>query len=548
MPHVVTQSCCADASCVLACPVNCIHPAPGEAGFGTTEMLFVDPATCVGCSACVTACPVGAIVPDTALTDAQLPFSVINAEYYQENPHADRTPLALVPPQRRLTRRGPFRVAIVGAGPAGLYTADELLKHPEVTSVDVFDRLLTPHGLVRHGVAPDHASTKHVSALFDAIENQPGFRYVLGVEVGKDVTAEQLGDAYHAVVHAVGASSDRALGVAGENLSGSMAATELVGWYNGHPDRRELSVDLSHQRVVVVGNGNVALDVARILTRDPAWLGSDTDVAPHALDALRSSAVREVQIIGRRGPAEAAFTMPELVGLSTLEDVDVVVDADPDLLTGADSRSRLLAQMAARPAPAGNRRRIVLTFAVSPVEILGADRVTGIRVARNSLARADDGTVIATPTSEEFVIDAGLVVRAVGFHGTEVPGLPFDEIRGIVPNDQGRVSDGQYVVGWIKRGPRGFIGTNKTDAQETVEQVLDHLDSGLATPRSAPDALLATTCPHAAGLREWRRLDRAEVADGRRAGRPRVKIVDPERQRAVVRTTSGGDARRFVRT
>jgi ferredoxin--NADP+ reductase len=535
MPHVVTQSCCADASCVVACPVNCIHPAPGEPGFGTTEMLFVDPASCVGCSACVTACPVGAIVPDTALTPEQQPFLQLNADYYRDSPHADRTPLALVPQQRRLRRPGPFRVAVVGSGPAGLYTADELLKHPEISSVDVYDRLLTPHGLVRHGVAPDHSATKRVTESFRDIEDQPGFDYVLGVEVGVDVSLAELASSYHAVVYAVGASTDRRLNIAGEDLAGSLAATDVVGWYNGHPDRVGVTVPLDHERAVIVGNGNVALDVARVLTRDSRWLEAYTDIASDALAALDAGALREVQILGRRGPGESAFTLPELIGLANLRDVDVLVDVDPALLAGDDPRTRLLAEIAARPqSDPTDRRRIVLRFLVSPVEILGKDgRVCGVRVAKNRLEPGADGAVRAVPTGDTEVVSAGLVVRSVGFRGTEVADLPFDASTGTVPNDRGRVRDGVFVVGWIKRGARGFIGTNKSCAQETVESVLDHLDTA---DLSATTDELPARSGDVGTVRGWRRLDALEIAQGQARGRPREKIVDVEGQRAAHRT------------
>ncbi|MBM0127135.1 FAD-dependent oxidoreductase [Pimelobacter simplex] len=544
MAYVVTQSCCADASCVVACPVNCIHPAPGEPGFGTTEMVYVDATACVGCGACATACPVGAMVPDAALTTKQLPFLELNAAYYDAFPHADRTPVALVPPQRRLTRTGPFRVAVIGAGPAGLYTADELLKHPEVGGVDVYDRLRTPYGLVRHGVAPDHASTKIVTRLFEAIERQPRFRYFLDVEVGTDggITLADLRAHYDAVVYAVGASADRSLAIPGEDLAGSVPATALVGWYNGHPEQQQLDVPLGaisnpSGRAVVVGNGNVALDVARVLAR-PVEVLERTDLAPGPLDQLRASNVREVVVLGRRGPAQAAFTVPELIGLAALDDVDVVVDVDPALLTGDDQRSTLLRELAERPLAAdGPKRRIVLSFAVSPVEVLGADgRVTGVRVARNRLVEQADGTVRAEATDDTFVLDAGLVVRSVGHRGTPVAGLPFDERTATVPNHQGRVEPGVYVVGWIKRGPVGFIGTNKTDAQETVETLLDDLDAGLPAPTgtaTAIAALVAERHADAADLAAWQRLDAAERERGAQAGRPRAKITDVAEQRSV---------------
>ncbi len=368
MTHVVTRSCCADAACVVACPVNCIHPAPGEPGFATAEMLYVDADSCVDCGACVTACPAGAIVPRSRLTTAQQPFLALAADYYDAFPHADRAPVAVVEPQRRLRRPGPFRVAVVGAGPAGMYTADELLKHPEVT-VDVYDRLPTPGGLVRAGVAPDHPDTKQVAGLFSAIEREPGFRYFLGVEIGRDLSHDELAAQYHAVVYTVGAAADRPLAIPGEDLRGSLSATDLVGWYNGHPDHQALDVPLDHERAVVVGNGNVALDVARILTRDPAAL-ERTDIAALPLAALGRSTVREVVVLGRRGPDQAAFTVPELVGLAGLPDLDVVVDTGGAPIDTTTGRGRVLADLAARPRRDGCPR-IVLRFCAAPARLHG---------------------------------------------------------------------------------------------------------------------------------------------------------------------------------
>ena len=467
MPYVVTQSCCSDGACVVACPVNAIHPAPGEPGFATAEMLYVDPVTCVDCGACATACPVDALLPDTKLTDKQLPFIELNAAYYREHPHADRTPLALVPPHRESDTLG-LRVAVVGAGPAGMYAADELLKLPGV-EVDVFDRLPTPYGLARFGVAPDHPRTRQVIELFEKIEREPGFRYRLNVEAGTDVTLEELRGAYHAVVYAVGAATDRRLGIPGEGLPGSVSATEVVAWYNGHPDAAESHYPLDAERAVVIGNGNVALDVARILTADPDRLAA-TDIDPRALAALRASHVREVVLLGRRGPAEAAFTLPELVGLAGLDDVDVVVEGEIEV---SDAKTRILAELAARTRMAG-RRRIVLRFHRSPVRVLGDDRVTALEVERTEVV---DGR--AVPTGETERIQAGLVLRAIGYRAKPVPGLPFDEARALVPNDRGRVEPGLYVAGWIKRGATGYLGTNKSCSKETVDRLLDDLDAGL---------------------------------------------------------------------
>lgn len=522
MAYVVTQACCADASCVVACPVNCIHPAPGEPGFAEAEMLYIDPRSCVGCGACVTACPVGAIKPESRLTPEEQPFSVLNAAYYEEYSHADRSPLALVPPQRRLRDSRPVRVAVVGAGPAGLYAADELLRHPEV-SVDVLDRLPTPYGLLRAGVAPDHQHTKGAERLFRAIEEQPGFRYLLGVEVGRDVTHAELAEHYDAVITCVGAADDKRLGIAGEDLPGSLSATELVAWYNGHPDRQHLDVPLDHERAVVIGTGNVALDVARILTADPEDLAR-TDIAPGAWEALAGSSVREVVVLGRRGPDDAAFTLPELVGLAGLPAVNVLIETGGADITATGERGRILRDLAGRVRRPG-LRTIVLRFHAQPVSVLGGDRVQGLTLR---------GTHPSYDASE--TLDAGLVLRAVGYRGAPVPGLPHDEVTGTVPNDRGRVAPGSYVAGWIKRGPTGFIGTNKTCAQETVSQLLDDLDTGLPVPLRRGEDLrdrLVARGVHPIDLPGWRAIDREERRRGALTERPRAKIVTLDELRAT---------------
>ncbi|MEW1698362.1 FAD-dependent oxidoreductase [Streptomyces sp. NPDC093249] len=531
MPYVVTRSCCADASCVLACPVNCIHPAPGEPGFGTTEMLYVDPRTCVDCGACVTACPVDALKPHTALAAAELPFLELNRAYYDTHPHEDRTPMALVPPQRRI-RRGELRVAVVGAGPAGLFAADELLRHPGV-SVTVHDRLPTPYGLARAGVAPDHQDTKQVTGLFRAIESQPGFTYRLNTHIGRDLHHEDLLRDHHAVLYAVGAATDRRLGIEGEDLPGCASATDFVAWYNGHPDHSADTFPLDGERAVVVGNGNVALDVARVLTADPERLAR-TDISDRALDALRASRVREVVVLGRRGPAEAAFTLPELLAAAALDDIDVLVEGWPaDVPADATPSTRVLAEIAARPRRPGSRR-LVLRFLTAPARVVGDDRVTGLTVVRTAL-RTRSGTVEAVPTGDEETLGAPLVLRAVGYRARPVPGLPFDEDTGTVPHERGRVSPGVYVAGWIKRGPTGFIGTNKSCAQETVEALLDDWDAGRLADPAAPAAGRPAP-PDTVGLDGWRAIDASERAAGLAEDRPRVKLVDRERLLAAART------------
>ncbi|AJF63459.1 FAD-dependent oxidoreductase [Streptomyces vietnamensis] len=534
MTYVVTRSCCADASCVLACPVNCIHPAPGEPGFGQTEMLYVDPRTCVDCGACTTACPVDALKPHTGLTEAELPFLELNRAYYDAHPHEDRTPMALVPPQRR-TSATELRVAVVGAGPAGLFAADELLRHPGVT-VTVHDRLPTPYGLARVGVAPDHQDTKQVARLFRAVESQPGFSYRLNTEIGRDLHHEDLVRDHHAVIYAVGAATDRRLGIDGEELPGSVSATDFTAWYNGHPDHGDDRYALDGERAVVIGNGNVALDVARILTADPDTLAR-TDISDRALAALRTSRVREVVVLGRRGPAEAAFTLPELLALAALDGVDVLVEGWPaDVPADATPKTGVLAELAAR-TPVPGRRRIVLRFRTSPVRILGDDRVTGLTVVRTG-PRADDAAETAGSIE---TIETSLVLRAIGYRARPVPGLPFDEATGTVPHDRGRVRPGVYVAGWIKRGPNGFIGTNKSCAQETVSALLDDLEAGLLTAPAAPGS---GAHPGAVGLDGWRAIDEEERAEGRLQGRPRVKIVDREALLAAARSVPARRPRR----
>lgn len=529
MPHVVTQACCGDASCVFACPVNAIHPTPDEADFGLAEMLYIDPVSCVDCGACVGACPVGAIVPAAKLQEAELPFVDINALFHEGD--RDYPIQAPVPAVVRKDAVGDLQVAIVGSGPAALYAADELLKRPGV-EVNVFDRLPTPHGLVRAGVAPDHQSTKSIDGLFRQIEDQPGFGYVLGVEVGRDITHEELLEHHHAVVYATGASHDRALGIPGEGLRGSETATTFVAWYNGHPDHADRSFDLSGERAVIVGNGNVALDVARILATDPERLAS-TDIADHALDALRGSQIREVVLLARRGAAQAAFTLPELVGLVGRNDIEIAVEgADLETTTGdltVDQKLTVLRAAAERPARPG-ARRIVFRFATSPVEIFGSDRVAGVLVRRNELMGVGDA-VRPVPTDDTGTIETGLVLRSIGYRGIAVPGVPFDDGRGVIPHEEGRVrgAAGTYAVGWIKRGPSGFIGTNKSCSRETVDHLIEDFNAGLLqTPARSPRSLsklLDDRAPRSIGVRGWRGIDRAEHRAGVQQGRTRRKLT-----------------------
>jgi ferredoxin/flavodoxin---NADP+ reductase len=445
----------------------------------------------------------------------------------------------------------PTRIAVIGSGPAGFYAAGHLLGDKERNiEVDMIERLPTPWGLVRSGVAPDHPKIKSVTRVYEKTAAHPRFRYYGNVELGRDVEREDLLQHYHAIVYATGAPDDRPLGVRGEDLKGSWAATDFVGWYNGHPDHRELDFDLSCERAVVIGNGNVALDVARMLTLVHRELRV-TDTADHALDALRDSAVSEVLVAGRRGPAQAAFTNPELRELGEMEGVDVIVDRDEleCALLGVDETSisaiqrtnlEILRAYAARELR-GHRRRIVLRFLLSPIELAGDERgVREVVFARNELIADESGALRAHPTGETETVQAGLVLRAIGYRGRPLQGVPFDERRAVIANVGGRVvaSDGtphrgEYVVGWIKRGPTGVIGTNKKDAQETVDAILEDVETGRLHDPAAPDAdsvheLLLARQPELVSYEGWTEIDRHERALGEPGGRPRVKITDIE--------------------
>jgi ferredoxin/flavodoxin---NADP+ reductase len=441
------------------------------------------------------------------------------------------------------------RAAVIGAGPSGFYAADQLLKGE--VAVDLFDALPTPYGLVRAGVAPDHPKIKSVTRMYERTAQHPGFRFFGGVEVGGDVAAAELLERYHAVVYAVGTPIDNRLGIPGDQRPGSVAATEFVAWYNGHPAHAEEAFDLSCERAVVIGNGNVAIDVARMLMLDPAQLAA-TDAADHAIAAFAAASVTEVVILGRRGPAQAAFTNPELRELGEMTGVDVLVDraevdieVPGDLEPTARRNVEILRSYAERP-PGTAGRRITLKFLRSPVEILGDGErgpVTGVRVVRN---RLEDGR--ALPTGEEEAIACGLVVRSIGHRGRPLPGVPFDERRGLIRNVRGRVCEedgtprrGEYAVGWIKRGPSGVIGTNKKCATDTVAALLEDLAGGrLAEPlEGADEAWVRARVPGLVTWRGWEAIDEHERALGAPAGRPRIKLVRIPEMLAVVGQNTG---------
>src|SRR4051812_25770728 len=450
-------------------------------------------------------------------------------------------------------RRGP-RVAIVGAGPAGAFAAASLLRARGDAEIDIYERLPTPWGLLRGGVAPDHQEIKRLEDTFDRETLRRGCRFLGNVEVGADVSHAELMRHYAAVIYATGAQTDKSLGIPGEDLPGSRAATEFVGWYNGHPDYRDLEFDLSVERAVVIGNGNVAADVTRILTLSLDEL-ERTDVADHALESLRESRIREVVVLGRRGPAQAAFTSAELRELGRLDGVDTRVDP-AEIELDAVSREwleqegtftarknvELLHEIASRPPDPTAERRIVLRFLRSPVEIRGgAGGVQAVGVARNEIVRAEDGTLRARPVGDEVeTIECGLVLRSVGYRAVPLPDVPFEERRFVLPNERGRVLTpegdplpGVYTVGWIKRGPTGILGTNKRDAQETLACLVEDLRADALAP-PAPDAaeeidaLLAERCRGLVTVEGWRTIDGQEVERGRADDRPRVKLASRE--------------------
>ncbi len=422
----------------------------------------------------------------------------------------------------------PLRVAIVGSGPAGFYAAGALLTADPPAEVDMIERLPTPWGLVRLGVAPDHPKLKTVSRAFEKIAERPGFRFLGNVELGRDLHHDDLVRVYDAVIYAVGAQADRQLGIPGEDLPGSWPATEFVAWYNGHPDYQHLEFGLDVERAVVVGIGNVALDIARMLALTREELAA-TDATDASIDAIASSPIREIVIVGRRGPAQAAFTTPELQEMGELAGADVFVD--PAELEGAEPKDTnaernlaVLHELAERE-PEGKPRRVVFRFLHSPVAILGDDRVEAIELVRNEL----DENERPVATDERETLPCGLVFRSVGYRGVELPGLPFDERSGTIPNEGGGVAPGVYCAGWIKRGPTGVIGTNKKDATETVELLLEDAAAGRlerkpAATTAAVDELLGERGVRVVEYAGWTAIDEAERAAGEKLGRPRVKL------------------------
>ena len=441
-----------------------------------------------------------------------------------------------------------FRTAIIGAGPSGFYAADALLKNLESVSVDLFDRLPTPFGLVRYGVAPDHQKIKSVTRLYERTAKDERFRFLGNVEFGKDLSHEDIRHHYDAVIYTVGASADRSLGISGENLAGSTSATEFVAWYNGHPDYTEAFSEVSAKQVAVIGMGNVAVDVTRILAKSVDEL-KETDIADHALEVLKNSQVEDIYMLGRRGPAQGKFTTKELRELGELLNADIVVDPaemevddvsmksiEGDVI--ANKNVEVLTAFAEQPL-SGKPRRVHIKFLSSPTEILGEDRVEAIVLEKNRLEPTDSGYINAVGTGETKTLPVQMVLRSVGYRGVALPGVPFDERRGVIPNKDGAVLDapngepvqGEYVAGWIKRGPSGVIGTNKADAMATVEVLLKDFENATlaaddAKTPEAVTALLEERDVNFITFEHWLELDKYELGLGETQGRPRVKLTN----------------------
>jgi len=439
----------------------------------------------------------------------------------------------------------PLRAAVVGSGPSGFYAAEALLKGGVAARVDVIERLPVPYGLVRHGVAPDHPKLKEAILVYDKIARLPNFSLLANVTVGRDVTVDELLANYHAVVFSSGAESDRRLGVPGEDLPGSHTATEFVGWYNGHPDYRDRRFDLSREVAVIVGQGNVAADVCRILAKSVDELRA-TDISEHALAALAASRVREIHVIGRRGPAQAKFTNKELKELGELPNADAVVDPSALELNAASTAEleakanvvsaknvEIFREWAAR-APSGKPRRIVFHFLKSPVELGGSGRLEHVVLVRNRL-EGEPFQQAARETGETETLGCGLLFRSIGYSGIPIPGVPFDAKRGVIPNRDGRVLDaagnqvpGLYTAGWIKRGPSGIIGTNRACSVATVKSLLADVPRLSPEPKPGSEglaALLASRGVRCVSFHDWLRIDAQEIARGQPLGKPREKFT-----------------------
>jgi ferredoxin/flavodoxin---NADP+ reductase len=451
------------------------------------------------------------------------------------------------------TQENPLRVAMIGSGPAGFYAAEALIQSESAVQVDMFERLASPFGLVRSGVAPDHPKLKQPIRVYQEIAESSQFRFLGNVTAGRDISVQELKDCYHVVVFACGAQADRAMGIGGEYLPGSHAATEFVGWYNGHPDYRDLVFDLSHETAIVIGQGNVAVDVCRILAKTADEL-RHTDIAAHALEVLAESRVREIHMIGRRGPAQAKFTHPELRELGNLADCDPIVDprdlelnpASREELADRSNRAAIksyevLQEFAARPPPT-RHRRCHIDFLKIPIELIGDARLERVLLMRNRLV-GEASRQVAQETGEVEELACGVLFRSIGYRGVAIAGVPFDAARGVIPNRDGRVIDagnvvpGLYVTGWIKRGPTGIIGTNREDSVLTVNAILadlPHLDAGAKPGADRVKALLESSGIRVVSYADWQQIDAAEIRRGEQAAKPREKFTRLEEMLNVI--------------
>ncbi|MCW2830072.1 MAG: putative Ferredoxin-NADP reductase [Aeromicrobium sp.] len=528
MTYVIDGGCCSDASCLDVCPVDCIRPRPGDPEFISAEQLYIDPATCTDCAACVVECPVSAIHDEWDLPEHLNVFRDLNADYFVAHP-LEALPSARKP-RRRLPQGHPgLRVAVVGAGAAGCYAVEELCGVAGV-EVSVFDRRPAPFGLVRSGVAPDHARTKEITLRFERSLGRPNVSCYFNVAVGVDLSVAELLKHHHAVVIAVGAGDDRMLGIRGEDLPGSHAAREFVGWYNGDPEAAQRAFDLSGTTAVVIGNGNVAIDVARVLASPVESLRS-TDISPIALEALSRSRIREVVVVGRGGPQEAAYTASGLEALTRVPGIEVV--ADPAEVARAFdgapeptwSATRKLNLNRNLPAEAfrGSGKAVRLRYFATPVSINGGAAVESVTLQRRG--------------GELETIEAGLVLRAIGYRAVPVEGVPYDHTSSTIPHEAGRVLvsetgrpvGGLYCTGWVKRGAAGVIGTNRMDSAETVDAIFSDASAGvLPQPAGSRDDLagaVAASRADSVDYAGWRRIDAAERDRGRASGAARVKFV-----------------------
>ncbi|MBE09739.1 MAG: hypothetical protein CMM35_05465 [Rhodospirillaceae bacterium] len=422
------------------------------------------------------------------------------------------------------------RVAIVGSGPSGFYTADALLRSGGDYQVDIIDRLPTPFGLIRAGVAPDHQKTKNVSRAYEKTALNDNVAYFGNVDIGKDISVEELRRLYDAVVLAIGSPYDRKLGLPGEDKKGVFGSADFVGWYNGHPDFRDLEPDLNTAAVVVIGVGNVAIDCARVLVKTPEEM-SHTDIATHAAEAIYASPLRDVYMIGRRGPIDAKFTNVELREMGELQncipiiDGGVIPDEVPEAIEMSDRDRRLKERNLGTlksfvcATPEGRDKRVHFQFYASPVEILGGDTVEGIRMEINEV---QDGRAVGT--GETYEISCGIVIPAIGYQGQPLEGIPFDDWNGVIKNDDGRVSEGVYAVGWIRRGPTGVIGTNKHDGDRAAEQIQEDCIDGGKAGRAGLTDLLGDKGVRWVDYDGWQQIDQAEKAAASE-GAPRRKLT-----------------------